>query len=175
MATSAGTFRIVELEPSRTSRTSRGPARSCGRAGVIRNCSWAVLPRGDQWTTATLPHPAHPRGYITVGGQDGETVFVDRVGNHTGPPTRGVFTLDCSRVVWEDSTVWCRGGVGAGTDAGMSAACAVAPPEGYPDPLGIKKVYLLFSNHLDVVSYQLLRFAVHSSHGDAGGFLRGTR
>jgi hypothetical protein len=60
-------------------------------------------------------------------------------------PLYGVLDTGCSRIYWEDKTIWCRG-----LKAG-DGACASIPSGGrYPDPLGIKKVYILFSNHLDV-------------------------
>jgi len=56
----------------------------------------------------------------------------------------GVMTKDCLKIYWDNDSVWCKGLKPGDKD------CGKPPPGGYPDPDGVSKVYLVFSNHLDV-------------------------
>eukprot|EP00040_Diaphanoeca_grandis_P025095 m.138598 g.138598 ORF g.138598 m.138598 type:complete len:904 (+) comp30005_c0_seq1:320-3031(+) len=66
---------------------------------------------------------------------------------HTNTGTAEYSGSDCQnlRILWSDTTVWCKGLALGGLDCGPAPAPPTPPPS-----TNISNVYIVFSNHLDV-------------------------
>ena len=105
--------------------------------------SGTVLPRVDGETyyvelelTQANQHQRHQH-------QQGHA-HVNETRSHPPVTLRGSVVGNCSTIYWENDSVWCKG-----LEPGKHD-CGAEPSGGYPDPLGITKAYVVFSNHLDV-------------------------
>lgn len=100
---------------------------------------WTVTTKDEQWSPGSgyvIPNSAATYVNLTVHGN-----ITGMTTNHFHGVVEGA---TCGRIYWDDGSVWCRGSKPGSKD------CSVEPSGGYPDPQGITKVYIVFSNHLDI-------------------------